>query len=77
MAIGNPIGLSHTLTVGVVSAKGRTSVGIPDYEDFIQTDAAINFSIRLIYSVQFCIAVSIWVSATVAPLLPYCCRLYL
>jgi serine protease Do len=34
--------LSHTLTVGVVSAKGRTSLGINDYEDFIQTDAAIN-----------------------------------
>jgi len=42
MAVGNPFGLSHTLTVGVVSAKGRSSVGITDYEDFIQTDAAIN-----------------------------------
>jgi serine protease Do len=42
VAIGNPFGLSHTLTVGVVSAKGRTSVGLNDYEDFIQTDAAIN-----------------------------------
>ena len=42
LAIGNPFGLSHTLTVGVVSAKGRTSLGISDYEDFIQTDAAIN-----------------------------------
>ncbi len=42
VAIGNPFGLGHTLTVGVVSAKGRTSVGINDYEDFIQTDAAIN-----------------------------------
>jgi serine protease Do len=42
MAIGNPFGLAHTLTVGVVSATGRTSVGITDYEDFIQTDAAIN-----------------------------------
>jgi len=42
MAIGNPFGLSHTVTVGVVSAKGRTSMGITDYEDFIQTDAAIN-----------------------------------
>jgi len=42
IAIGNPFGLSHTLTAGVVSAKGRTSVGINDYEDFIQTDAAIN-----------------------------------
>lgn len=42
VAIGNPFGLSHTLTVSVVSAKGRTSIGINDYEDFIQTDAAIN-----------------------------------
>ncbi|MCI0653754.1 MAG: DegQ family serine endoprotease [Methylococcaceae bacterium] len=42
VAIGNPFGLSNTLTVGVVSAKGRTSVGVNDYEDFIQTDAAIN-----------------------------------
>ena len=42
LAIGNPFGLSHTLTAGVVSAKGRSRVGITDYEDFIQTDAAIN-----------------------------------
>jgi serine protease Do len=42
VAIGNPFGLTHTLTVGVVSATGRTSIGINDYEDFIQTDAAIN-----------------------------------
>lgn len=42
LAIGNPFGLQHTLTVGVVSAKGRTELGINDYEDFIQTDAAIN-----------------------------------
>lgn len=42
IAIGNPFGLSHTLTVGVVSAKGRSGVGLADYEDFIQTDAAIN-----------------------------------
>jgi len=42
IAVGNPFGLSHTVTVGVVSAKGRTSLGINDYEDFIQTDAAIN-----------------------------------
>ena len=42
MAIGNPFGLRHTVTVGVVSAKGRTGLGINDYEDFIQTDAAIN-----------------------------------
>ncbi|NIA08940.1 MAG: Do family serine endopeptidase, partial [Nitrospiraceae bacterium] len=42
IAIGNPFGLSHTVTVGVVSAKGRSRIGINDYEDFIQTDAAIN-----------------------------------
>lgn len=42
VAIGNPFGLSHTLTVGVVSAKGRSSIGLADYENFIQTDAAIN-----------------------------------
>jgi len=42
MAIGNPFGLAQTVTVGVVSAKGRSGVGIVDYEDFIQTDAAIN-----------------------------------
>lgn len=42
IAIGNPFGLSSTVTVGVVSAKGRTGIGIEDYEDFIQTDASIN-----------------------------------
>ena len=42
IAIGNPFGLSETVTVGVVSAKGRNRIGINDYEDFIQTDAAIN-----------------------------------
>jgi len=42
IAIGNPFGLTHTMTVGVVSAKGRSQMGITDYEDFIQTDAAIN-----------------------------------
>jgi len=42
VAIGSPFGLSNTLTVGVVSATRRTSLGINDYEDFIQTDAAIN-----------------------------------
>ncbi|GIX46996.1 MAG: hypothetical protein KatS3mg131_1207 [Candidatus Tectimicrobiota bacterium] len=42
VAVGNPFGLVHTVTVGVVSAKGRSRVGIVDYEDFIQTDAAIN-----------------------------------
>jgi serine protease Do len=42
MAIGNPFGLNQSVTVGVVSAKGRANVGIADLEDFIQTDAAIN-----------------------------------
>lgn len=42
MAIGNPFGLSRTVTSGIVSATGRSGVGIIDYEDFIQTDAAIN-----------------------------------
>lgn len=42
IAVGNPFGLSHTLTAGIVSAKGRNSLGIADYENFIQTDAAIN-----------------------------------
>ncbi len=42
MAIGNPMGLTATVTVGIVSAKGRTGFGIMQYEDFIQTDAAIN-----------------------------------
>lgn len=42
VAIGNPFGLAETLTVGVVSATGRSNIGIAEYEDFIQTDAAIN-----------------------------------
>jgi serine protease Do len=42
LAIGSPFGLSHTVTMGIVSAKGRANMGITDYEDFIQTDAAIN-----------------------------------
>ena len=42
IAIGNPFGLTHTVTVGVVSATGRAGVGITAYEDFIQTDASIN-----------------------------------
>jgi len=42
IAIGNPFGLSHTVTAGIVSAKGRSNVGLTAYEDFIQTDAAIN-----------------------------------
>lgn len=42
IAIGSPYGLNSTVTAGIVSAKGRTGVGISEYEDFIQTDAAIN-----------------------------------
>ncbi|MCA9783134.1 MAG: DegQ family serine endoprotease [Candidatus Cloacimonetes bacterium] len=42
LAIGNPFGLSSTVTAGIVSAMGRSRVGLVDYEDFIQTDAAIN-----------------------------------
>ncbi len=42
LAIGNPFGLGHTVTLGIVSAKSRAGMGIVDYEDFIQTDAAIN-----------------------------------
>jgi serine protease Do len=41
LAVGNPFGIGQTVTMGMVSAKGRGGVGI-DYEDFIQTDAAIN-----------------------------------
>lgn len=42
IAIGNPFGLSQTVTQGIISAVGRANVGITDYEDFLQTDAAIN-----------------------------------
>jgi len=42
MALGSPFGLSQTVTAGIVSATERTSVGINEYEAFIQTDAAIN-----------------------------------
>ncbi len=42
VAIGNPFGLSHTVTKGIVSAKGRV-IGSGPYDDFIQTDAPINF----------------------------------
>jgi Do/DeqQ family serine protease len=42
LAIGNPFQLSQTVTMGIVSALGRSNIGIADYEDFIQTDAAIN-----------------------------------
>lgn len=41
-AIGNPLGLDHTVTSGIVSALGRSGLGIESYEDFIQTDASIN-----------------------------------
>ncbi|MBN2408292.1 MAG: Do family serine endopeptidase [Candidatus Aminicenantes bacterium] len=45
LAVGNPYGLEHTVTSGIVSAKGRQlglGGNVPDYQDFIQTDAAIN-----------------------------------
>ncbi len=42
IAIGNPFGLDRTVTVGVISATGRSGMGIETYEDFIQTDASIN-----------------------------------
>ncbi|MCC7381361.1 MAG: DegQ family serine endoprotease [Deltaproteobacteria bacterium] len=42
LAVGNPFGVGQTVTMGIVSAKGRANIGIVDYEDFIQTDAAIN-----------------------------------
>jgi len=42
LAIGSPFGLQHSVTIGIVSAVGRYGQGIEEYEDFIQTDAAIN-----------------------------------
>ena len=42
LAIGNPFGLGQTVTSGIVSALGRSSIGAEKYEDFIQTDASIN-----------------------------------
>jgi serine protease Do len=42
LAVGNPFQLNQTVTMGIISATGRSNVGIVDYEDFIQTDAAIN-----------------------------------
>lgn len=44
LAVGSPLSaqLAHTVTQGIVSAKGRSNIGLADYEDFIQTDAAIN-----------------------------------
>jgi serine protease Do len=42
LAMGQPFGLGQTVTMGIISAKGRNGLGIEGYEDFIQTDAAIN-----------------------------------
>jgi serine protease Do len=42
LAIGNPFGMGQAVTMGIVSALGRADLGIVDYEDFIQTDAAVN-----------------------------------
>lgn len=42
IAVGNPFGFSHTVTMGIVSATGRQNVGLAEYEEYIQTDAAIN-----------------------------------
>ena len=42
LAIGNPFGVGQTVTMGIVSATGRSHLGIEEYEDFIQTDAPIN-----------------------------------
>ncbi len=42
IAIGNPFGLGHTLTVGVISGTGRVDLGLAAFEDYIQTDAAMN-----------------------------------
>ena len=42
LAIGNALGLSHTVTMGIISATGRENIGAPTFEGFLQTDAAIN-----------------------------------
>ena len=42
LAIGSPFGLTQSVSAGIISAKGRANMGIADYEDFIQTDAAVN-----------------------------------
>lgn len=42
IAIGSPLGLTQTVTAGIISAKGRTDMGINAFEDFLQTDAAMN-----------------------------------
>ncbi|MCV2403048.1 trypsin-like peptidase domain-containing protein [Marinomonas sp. C2222] len=42
LAIGNPFGIGQTVTAGIISAKGRNSIGLNTYENFLQTDASIN-----------------------------------
>ena len=42
IAVGNPFNFSHTVTAGIISAKGRSSMNLAQYEDYIQTDASIN-----------------------------------
>jgi serine protease Do len=42
LAVGNPFQLQNTVTAGIISARGRSNVGLAEYEDFIQTDAAVN-----------------------------------
>jgi serine protease Do len=42
LAVGNPFGLRHTVSAGIISATGRTGIGVAQYESLIQTDAAIN-----------------------------------
>ena len=42
LAVDSPFGLTQTVTMGIISAVGRANMGIMDYEDFIQTDAAVN-----------------------------------
>lgn len=42
LAIGNPFGIGESVSMGIISATGRSNIGIVDYEDFIQTDAALN-----------------------------------
>ena len=42
LAVGNPLGLERTVTLGIISATGRCDLGVNDYEDFIQTDASVN-----------------------------------
>ena len=44
LAVGNPFGLRQTVTMGIISAVGRGGMGIVDYENFIQTDAAIKWA---------------------------------